>query len=191
MKELEQLLTPHTLTLPEDLGISYYFEETAETLIENALGKAMHLYNLTGKPSVSDDTGLFVKALNGLPGVKTARYGEQEAGRPLSSDERNQLLLGNMKEFTGKDRKASFICAMALVLSPERVYIFQESLEGEIASTIEGTGGFGYDPVFYLPEIEKNLAHLTEAEKNEISHRGKAAASLKEMLTYLEQGENS
>ncbi len=191
MRELSLLLSPHTLTLPEDMGIEYEFEETGDTLIDNALGKALHLYSLTGKPSVSDDTGLFVPALNGEPGVKTARYGEEEKGRQLSSEERNALLQKNMESFTGEQRDASFICAIALVLSPERIYVFQESLEGQISTEVCGTGGFGYDPVFYLPSRNVHLAELSDAEKNLISHRGKAAAALKEMLNYLQRGETT
>ena len=190
-EELSALLSPHALTLPDDIGIDYEFDETGDTLIANALGKALHLYSLTGKPSVADDTGLFVDALSGEPGVKTARYGEAAAGRLLTSEERNELLLNAMKHVEGAARRASFVCAIALVLSPERVFVFQESLVGEIASRIDGIGGFGYDPVFYLPEERRNLAHLTADEKNSISHRGKAAAALKEMLMYLERGEDS
>lgn len=189
MEELSALLSPHRLTLPDDIGIEYEFDETGDTLIANALGKALHLFSLTGKPSVADDTGLFVDSLAGEPGVRTARYGEQEAGRLLTSEERNELLLDAMKYVEGAQRRASFVCAVALVLSPERIYVFQESLEGEIAEEMDGSGGFGYDPVFYVPEKGCNLAHLSADEKNAISHRGKAAAALKEMLMYLERGD--
>jgi len=188
-EEMEALLATHELIMPKQLDIEYSFDETGTTLIENALGKAMHLFNLCKRPTIADDTGLFVDALNGNPGVRTARYGEEEFGRQLESHERNEYLLSNMKEVQDSSRSARFACAIALVLDRQRIYLFQETLEGFIALSQSGNEGFGYDPIFYLPSQETTLAQLSKSEKNKISHRAKSAKALLTLIDALEKGE--
>ena len=187
--EMEALLKGHTLIMPRQLSVDYSFEETGSTLIENALGKAMHLYTLCKRPAIADDTGLFVDALGGNPGVRTARYGEDHFGRLLESHERNEYLLENMKGITGSDRSARFACAIALVLDTQRIFIFQETLEGMIASEPDGREGFGYDPVFYLPSQGRTLAQLSSEEKNSVSHRARSAKALLALIDSLEKGD--
>ncbi|MCX7655165.1 MAG: RdgB/HAM1 family non-canonical purine NTP pyrophosphatase [Treponemataceae bacterium] len=180
-KELEAILAGLPLHLPRDRGLYFNPEETGMSFVENALIKARALYDLVHEPVIADDSGLCVDALGGRPGIHSARYGEKE-GKQLDSHERNRLLLAEM---TGiKDRRARFICAMVLYLGHDRFYIVQETLEGELTTEERGSGGFGYDPIFYLPYYEKTVAELSEEEKNRISHRGKAGSILRQMLEY-------
>ncbi len=186
-EEIQALLTPHRLRMPIEYNLDYYFEETANTLLENALGKAMHLHKLSNQITIADDTGLFVDALDGNPGVKTARYGEDIFNRSLSTTEKNELLLKNLQGVMYKDRTARFICTIALVFSPHTFYLFSESLEGIITETQIGTEGFGYDPVFYIPSLSKTLSQISLEKKNEISHRGKATRDALFMLNSLDK----
>ena len=185
--ELEHLIAPHTLSMPHELGIDYYYEETADTLIENSLGKAMHLHKLSNKITIADDTGLFVDALNGNPGVHTARYGEDVFNRSLTSLEQCEHLLENIKHVKDELRSARFICTIALVISPHRFYLFTQSIEGMITTATVGTDGFGYDPIFYVPSVSKTLSQIPISKKNEISHRGKATRDMLIMLQGLDK----
>lgn len=180
-EELNKILKDHELVLPKDLGIDMDVEETGTTYLENALIKAKALYDLSGGlPVLADDSGISVEHLNGAPGVYSARYGDKEAGKILTSEEKNILLLSNMEG--AQNRKAAFICCMAFILDKNRVFTVQESFEGEIALEAFGNGGFGYDPIFFLPEHNKTAAELTDSEKNAISHRGKAGKTLNKLL---------
>lgn len=182
-EELEEILAPHSILLPADLGIDFDFPETGKTYYENSIGKAKHLYELCKRPVIADDSGLSVYALDGAPGIYSARFG-METGN-LSPTEQNDLLL---KKLDGiNDRRAFYVCNMTLILSEYREYSFQETLEGEISKFPEGDGGFGYDPIFFLPDVNKTVAQITAAEKHTISHRGKAAGLLKNILDALEK----
>lgn len=179
--ELNKILKDHELVLPKEIGIEMDVEETGLTYQENALLKAKELYKMSGGlPVLADDSGISVDALDGAPGIYSARYGDEEAGRVLSSQEKNALLLKNMKN--KKSRKAAFICCMAFILDDHRFFTIQEAFEGEVAMKPYGKGGFGYDPVFYLPEYGMTAAELDEDEKNRISHRGKAGITLNKLL---------
>lgn len=186
---MASILLEHEIVMPGDLGIDFDFEETADTFIGNALGKAEHLFALTGKPSFADDSGLAVDALGGAPGIYSARYGSDVFGRMLDSPERNRYLLENLRGVRMSERTARFICAIALVLSPGRIFVIQETVEGYVAEQPFGEGGFGYDPVFLVGESGRTMAELTEQEKNRISHRGNAARSMRHLLTTIEQKE--
>ena len=180
-EELSKILMNHTLILPKDLGIKMDVEETGITYLENSLIKAKALFKLSnGFPVLADDSGISVKALNGAPGVFSARYGEKELGKKLTDMEKYQLLLKNMESKNNRD--AAFICCMTLILDENRVFTIQESFKGEIAKEAYGAGGFGYDPIFYLPELNKTAAELSDKEKNRISHRGKAGIALNTLL---------
>ncbi|NQT58314.1 MAG: RdgB/HAM1 family non-canonical purine NTP pyrophosphatase [Bacteroidetes bacterium] len=180
-QELSQIITSHLLLLPEDIGISFFHEETADTFIGNSMGKAQALFTACRKPVLADDSGLIVPALNGgEPGIYSARYGSDESGHILSDTERNLYLLNNMR--TIFDRSAFFVCCMTLILDEYRVFTVQETFHGEIISNMEGTGGFGYDPIFYIPELGKTAAQLSESEKNSVSHRGKAGIRMAALL---------
>ena len=180
-KEMSRLLGGFELTLPKEEGIEFDPDERGSTFIENAIIKAETLYKSVKKPVLSDDSGLCVKALGGKPGIHTARYGEDECGGRLSDREKYMLLLKNLEGV--EDRSATFVCALCLYLSPERIYIIQEECRGKIAlSPSKGDGGFGYDPVFYSDEAECVVATLGEGDKDLYSHRGKAARVIKSLI---------
>lgn len=182
--ELNKILEGYTLVLPKELGIEMDVEETGSTYLENALLKAEALYKLSeGMPVLSDDSGISVDALDGAPGIYSARYGKKELGRDLSSKEQYEYLLKNMDGV--ENRSAAFICCMVLIIDKNRVFTIQESFEGEITESAFGEGGFGYDPVFNIPHLGKTAAELTDIEKNSVSHRGKAGYRLKKLLETL------
>lgn len=181
-EELAAILPEHTIVIPEELGIWFEFEETGTTYLENALGKAMHLWTLARVPVIADDSGLSVPSLGGEPGVFSARYGARN-GEKLSAAERNRYLLSRMEGLSPRD--AFFVCAMTLVLGEYRVFTVQETLHGEILHEPRGTHGFGYDPLLFLPEYGRTVAELPEREKNRISHRGKAGAVIRNILSQF------
>lgn len=182
--EMSRLLGGYELVLPKEENIEFDPEETGSTFIENALIKARALYDIVKAPVLSDDSGLIVNALGGAPGVYTARYGEKELGRTLSSEERYMFLLKNMEGI--EDRSAEFTACIVLMLSETEIYIIQESCKGRIALSPSGTGGFGYDPVFIIDECNKIAAELPEGDKDKFSHRGKAARLIKIILEKKE-----
>ncbi len=183
MEELSVIFDAHRLLTPLSKGIDFSFDETGETFLANAYGKAMALYRQAGEAVIADDSGLVVPALGGEPGVYSARYGSPGGGVKLDTPARNQYLLDKMVGIS--DRRAFFVCCMVLVLSPERFFLAQETLPGEIIHAPRGTGGFGYDPLFYLPNYKKTVAELPESEKNKISHRGRAGIRLQAVLDSL------
>lgn len=178
-RELEAIFSSHTLITPASAGLSFDPEETGRTFIENTLIKAQALYDLVHEPVIADDSGLCVDALGGRPGIYSARYGSTE-GKKLESWERNGLLLKELA--AALNRKARFVCAMVVFFNHDRFFVVQETLEGEIIHEGRGTGGFGYDPIVYLPERGCTVAELPEEEKNRISHRGKAGRALARLL---------
>ena len=190
-KEFTAIFQGHTLLLPADIGIKFHHDETGTTFLENALGKARTLHLMmrqTGGeplPVISDDSGISLPALDGAPGVYSARYGHAEAGRELSDEERNRLLLDVMKD--KKDRRAFFVCAMVFLIDEYRFFTAQETWEGLLAEKPMGGGGFGYDPLLYLPEEGCTVAQLEASKKNRLSHRAKAANTLKLLMEKLNE----
>jgi len=181
--ELEAILNTK-LKIPSEEGIIFDPEETARTFSENALIKARELKKLLANKDdlvIADDSGLCVDALNGNPGVMSARYGEINGKKP-SSEEQHTLLLNELGKTT--QRGARFVCAMVLLRENNRFVIVQETIEGQIVSENEkrGEGGFGYDPIFLLPDRGLTLAEISPEEKNEISHRGKAGRQIAKLL---------
>jgi XTP/dITP diphosphohydrolase len=154
------------------------FEEKASTFSENAAGKASYYSKISDSPVIADDSGLVVDALGGAPGVHSARY----AGPDASSAERNAKLLYEMRASGSKDRRARFVCVIALALSGRIVAVLSDSVEGEILEHPRGTGGFGYDPVFFFPQAGKCFAEMSAEEKNHYSHRAKAFCKLADFL---------
>ncbi len=150
-------------------------EENGKTFQENALIKAQTICDMIKKPTLADDSGLEVNALNGGPGIYSARF----MGHDTSYDVKNQYIIDAVK---GKDRGARFVCAMALCIPDEEPIFIEEYFDGEINDKIEGENGFGYDPIFYVPELHKTSASLTLEEKNQYSHRAKALKKLYEIL---------
>lgn len=160
-----------------DVGINEDIPEDADTLAENALFKARYVHSRTGLNVFADDTGLEVNALNGAPGVYSARY----AGPGKSPDDNITKLL---KQLDGISlRKARFITVIALIFN-KKEYLFEGTIEGEILNERRGTGGFGYDPVFMAEGYDKTFSELSLAEKNAISHRAKATGKL---IKFLEE----
>ncbi len=179
LREFQHMLAPlgiEVLTQAQ-LGISEA-EEPHVTFIENALAKARHVSRESGLPALADDSGICVAALGGAPGVYSARY----AGEPKSDERNNQKLLQDMHSVA--DRRAHYYCVLVMVRhadDPQPV-IAEGEWHGEIAQTEQGEGGFGYDPLFWLPELGKTSSELTRDEKHEISHRGKAMRVLLQRL---------
>ena len=171
--------------MPSDAGIAdFEVAEDGSTFLENAIKKAKALFAMTGRPSLSDDSGLAVRALGGAPGVFSARYGSNGGSHRLGAAQRNEYLLANME---GKeDRSCAFVCCLALVLSEERIFTVQEACRGLLLREPLGSGGFGYDPIVYLPELGKSIAQLSIEEKNRLSHRGRACARMDAVLADLE-----
>ena len=145
-------------------------EETGSTFAENAAIKAETVMRLTGRTALADDSGLEVPALAGAPGVRSARY----AGEEATDDENNRKLMREMASLEEDSRRGAFACVMALSAPEEKTRLFQGRLEGLLLKEPRGGGGFGYDPLFLVPEYGKTLAELPLEIKNRISHRGQA-----------------
>jgi len=145
------------------------FDEAAETFAENAMGKALHYSRLSEGLVIADDSGLVVPALGGAPGVHSARY----AGPGASDADRISKLLAAMRGKKNGDRRARFVCVVALAERGEPRGIFSASAEGELLGAPRGEGGFGYDPIFFYPVLGKTYAEISREEKNQYSHRGK------------------
>ena len=167
---------------PKELNIGLDVEETGTTFAENSMLKAKAYCEATGLPAIADDSGICVDALNGGPGVYSARYG----GEGLDDDGRTRLLMENMKGQT--TRTAHYACAIACAFPNGDTLTAEGRCYGTIAYAPMGDGGFGYDPVFFLPEKAKTMAQLTPEEKDQISHRGRALEDFAAKLeTYLKK----
>jgi len=178
--EFRRIFPSHTVLLPSDVGLSFSYEEGIESYLANSVGKARALYDRARRPVLADDSGLAVAALGWEPGVFSARFGADSTGKMLSPDARNQYLLDRMSGL--REREACFVCCMVLVLDRFRFLVAQETLWGEIADQPRGEGGFGYDPVFWVPEHARTVAELPDSVKDSISHRGRAARRILGML---------
>lgn len=165
----------------KDLGIDVDVEETGTTLEENALIKARAILALSGIATLADDTGLMVDALNGAPGVYSARYAGEE-----HNDAKNRALL--LKNLDGvKDRSAHFATVIALCYPDGKTLTASERVNGEILLSERGTEGFGYDSLFFSTELGKTFAEATQAEKNSVSHRGRALRAMLELVKSQEK----
>jgi XTP/dITP diphosphohydrolase len=178
LEEVRQLAGPFLLIKSlEEIGCREELPETQPTLEGNALQKARYVYDRFGYPCFADDTGLEVEALNGAPGVYSARY----AGEQRSSTANIQLLLRNLQG--QPNRKARFRTVVCLVES-SGIQSFEGIVNGSIITEPRGLGGFGYDPVFQVEETSRTLAELSAEEKNNISHRGHA---IRKLMDYLQK----
>ncbi len=169
------------LALLPDFDAVPAFEENAPTFAENAAGKALHYSRHWDGLVFADDSGLVVPVLGGAPGVHSARY----AGAQATNSQRIEKLLGEMHGKTGSERAAYFVCAIALAERGRAMAIVTDRVDGEILEAPRGSGGFGYDPVFYFPALEKTFAEIPAEEKNQRSHRGKAFRRLLAALTSM------
>ncbi|CNI20389.1 deoxyribonucleotide triphosphate pyrophosphatase [Yersinia thracica] len=181
VRELANLLADFGLDViaQTELGVESA-EETGLTFIENAILKARHAAQTTGLPAIADDSGLAVDALGGAPGIYSARY----AGADASDQENLEKLLVALKDIPDEQRGAQFHCVLVYMRHAEdpTPLVFHGQWPGVIAHQPAGTAGFGYDPIFYVPELDKTAAELTREEKHAVSHRGQA---LKLMLDAL------
>lgn len=153
-------------------------EETGTTFKENALQKAHYYAKAIQMPVLSDDSGIIAVALGDRPGVYSARY----AGHHGDDEANNQKLIADLKPYSGDDRKGYYACVVALVWPDGKELTGEGTCEGIIRDFYQGNGGFGYDPLFYLPQFGKTMAELSMEEKNQISHRGRA---LRDLLSKL------
>ncbi len=187
LTEYRALATASASTLVVELGLLPdfdalpAFEENAPTFGENAAGKALHYSRLWDGLVFADDSGLVVPALGGAPGVHSARY----AGPQATNSERIEKLLREMRGKTGSKREAHFVCATAVAERGRAMAIVTDRVDGEILEAPRGLGGFGYDPLFYFPALEKTFAELPAEEKNQCSHRGKAFRKLLVALSTM------
>ena len=164
-----------------EVGITNFPEETGQSYGENAAIKARHITSQTGHFALGDDSGLEVDALNGEPGLYSARFGGD-----LSAEGRLQHLLEKLRHVTRNERGARFVCSLVLSFPEGNTHTFEGVCEGEILQSSRGESGFGYDPVFYSYDLQKGFAEATREEKRRVSHRGRAARGL---LEWVKGGE--
>lgn len=180
MKEVRMILADMDLepVSMKEAGIEADIVEDGTTFEENAIIKARTIMEMTGEMVLADDSGLEVDYLNGEPGVYSARY----MGEDTSYTVKNNHIIELLKDAKGEERSARFVSAIACAFPGGEVITVRGTVEGQIGYEEKGENGFGYDPVFYLPEYKKTTAELAPEEKNEISHRGKALRMMKEEL---------
>ena len=176
---------PITVTSLANEGITLDPEETGITFTENAILKAKAFAQASGLPTLADDSGLEIDALNGEPGVYSARYGDTAKDDHVG---RYQIVLNKLKDVPWAERSARFKCVIAVATPTEVIGTVEGSVEGIINTEPHGEGGFGYDPVFFVPEFEQTMAQVSSAKKHSISHRGRAARAA---IPLIEQVLNS
>lgn len=204
-REMVQLLPGHQIVIPSDENIEFDPEETGITFYENSLIKAKALYDIVHCPVIADDSGICVDALGGSPGIYSSRYAGPQfmQGKPdgskISQEEQNIYIIqqtsdaikkGNLPkmQYLNGNRSCHYTCAMVLYCGPDRLFVAQETFEGCLIEDINqqaGSGGFGYDPIVFLPQYNKTVAQLTADEKNAISHRGKAVRVIQKIIENL------
>ena len=201
--EMQDICRPHTILIPADKGIAFNPEETGKTFFENSLIEARTLWEIIREPVLADDSGICVDILGGRPGIYSARYAgiDFPYGKPdgigIPQEQKNKLLLDEVKkaeqsaslsgtsEVKNGTRSCRYVCAMVLYFGKDRFYCVQETMEGTLIEDISeerGKGGFGYDPIVFLSEYGKTVAELSDEEKNAVSHRGKAARKILQLL---------
>ena len=201
-REMMELLPDHEIVIPSDENIEFDPDETGTTFYENSLIKAKALYDIVHHPVIADDSGICVDALGGSPGIYSSRYAGpgfmhgKPDGSKISQEEQNIFIIqqtndaiksGNLPKmpYLNGPRSCHYTCAMVLYAGPDRLFVAQETFEGALIEDIKnqaGTGGFGYDPIVFLPQYNKTVAQLTADEKNAISHRGKAVRAIKSII---------
>lgn len=204
-REMVELLQGHEIIIPSDENIEFDPDETGITFYENSLIKAKALYDIVHYPVIADDSGICVDALGGSPGIYSSRYAGPDFmhGKPdgtkISQEEQNIFLIeqtnkaikdGNLPKmpYLHGPRSCHYTCAMVLYAGPDRLFVAQETFEGSLIDDISkqaGSGGFGYDPIVFLPEYNKTVAQLTADEKNAISHRGKAVRAIQKIIENM------
>ena len=180
MKEIREILgsLPVEILSMKEAGIQAEIEEDGKSFEENALIKARAVCRLAGEMVLADDSGLEIDYLNGEPGIYSARY----MGEDTSYRIKNQNLMDRLSGVPDEKRTARFVCAIAAAFPDGREYVVRGTIEGRIGYEERGENGFGYDPIFYLPDRDVSTAELSREEKNSISHRGNALKKMKELL---------
>ena len=201
-KEMSQILSEHEIITPADEGIEFDPEETGTTFYENSLIKAKALYDIVHYPVIADDSGICVDALGGSPGIYSSRYAGPDFmhGKPdgtkISQEEQNIFLIQQLNDaikagslpkmpYLNGPRSCHYTCAMVLYCGGDRLFVAQETFEGTLIDDINkqaGDGGFGYDPIVFLPQYGKTVAQISAEEKNAISHRGKAVRVIQKII---------
>ena len=184
VREINQLLHDSTYRIiPQSKFNVVEVEETGSTFIENALIKARNAAKYTNIPVIADDSGIEVVALDGRPGIFSARY----AGAGATDEDNLKKLIKDIKQINEKNRHAKFICAMVYITNSDdqKPIIVEGVWEGYVITKPRGTNGFGYDPIFYIPEYKCTSAELDNEEKNKLSHRGQALRKLIEKLNKV------
>ena len=204
-REMTELIPEHEIVIPSDEGIDFDPEETGKTFYENSIIKAKALYDIVHAPVIADDSGICVDAIEGRPGIYSSRYAGPDfpQGRPdgikITQEEQNKYLISELNKalenpkpdfenFLHGKRSCHYTCAFVLYLGNDRIYAVQETFEGTLIDNIskqKGSGGFGYDPIVFLPEYGKTVAEISAEEKNAISHRGKAVSAMKNIIKNL------
>ena len=183
VKEIKAVLKdlPVDVKTMSEIGIDMDIEENGTTFEENAIIKAESLTKYTDAIVIADDSGLEIDYLNKEPGVYSARY----LGKDTPYTEKNQIILERLEGVEIEKRTARFVCAIAMAMKGEQTQVAVQTLEGYIGYKAEGTNGFGYDPIFYVPEFNKTTASLSMEEKNQISHRAKALQLMKQKIVTM------
>jgi XTP/dITP diphosphohydrolase len=180
MKEIREILKDLDIELLslKDAGLNPDIDENGSSFEENAIIKAKQVMELTGEIVLADDSGIEVDYLNKAPGVYSARF----MGEDTPYTVKNQYIIDQLKNTADEERSARFVCVIACALTGGEILTSRGTIEGYIAKQISGENGFGYDPIFYVPEYHCTTAQMLPAQKNEISHRGKALRALKDEL---------
>lgn len=180
IQEIKEILKPLGVDIVSmrEAGIDIEIVEDGSTFEENAYKKAKTIYDLTNEAVLADDSGLEVYALNNAPGVYSARF----AGEECNYQKNNEKLLRLLDGVSYQERGARFVCVMVLITKEGEVIKSIGTIEGKIATELKGENGFGYDPLFIVPSLNKTFAQLSEDEKNKISHRAKALDNLRNSL---------
>ena len=184
MKEIREILQDMNMEIlsMKEAGIEADIIEDGKTFEENAMIKAKEIAKYTDEIVLADDSGLEIDYLNKEPGIYSARY----LGEDTPYSVKNANLINRLEGVPDEERTARFVCAIAAVLPDGRVLTTRATIEGRIGYEEKGANGFGYDPIFYVPRFDKTTAELTEEEKNQVSHRGKALQLMKEELKKYE-----
>ena len=180
MKEIREILSdlPYEVVSMKEAGVTADIVEDGKTFEENALIKARAIHGMTGGIVLADDSGLEVDYMDKMPGIYSSRF----MGEDTSYDIKNRAIIDALEKAEGEERSARFVCAIAAVLPDGSERVVRATMEGRIGYEITGENGFGYDPIFFLPEYGKTSAEISPEEKNAISHRGKALRLMREEL---------
>ncbi len=185
IKEINEIMrdTGIMVISMEEAGIDIDIVEDGETFEENAIKKAVAIMKISGKIALSDDSGLVVDYLGGAPGIYSARFG----GEGATDADKNEKVLSLLQGVPHKERTARFVCVTGAAFPDGTTITTKGTLEGLIAEAPIGNQGFGYDPIFFIPEYDRTVAQMDAAIKNQISHRGKALRRMKEELQQIKE----